>query len=38
MEEKLLNRFLEWKFDYEVKKSITNEDSLILKIKNLNKK
>jgi len=28
----------EWKFDYHEKKSITNSDSLILKIKNLEKK
>ena len=28
----------EWKFDYEEKKSITSEDSIIIKIKNLNKK
>ena len=29
---------LEWKIKYEVKKSITNENSIILKIKNLEKK
>ena len=29
---------LEWKMKYELKRSITNEDSLILKIKNLEKK
>ena len=29
---------LEWKMIYELKKSITNDDSLILKIKNLEKK
>jgi hypothetical protein len=28
----------EWKFEYEQKKSITNPDSNILKIKNLEKK
>ncbi len=28
----------EWEFDYEEKKSITSEDSIIIKIKNLNKK
>ena len=29
---------LEWKMKYELKKSITNEDSLILKIKSLERK
>jgi 16S rRNA (guanine527-N7)-methyltransferase len=27
-----------WKFDYEEKKSLTNEDSLVIKISNLQKK
>ena len=29
---------LEWEIKYEIKKSITNQDSLILKIKSLEKK
>ena len=29
---------LDWKIKYEIKKSITNKNSLILKIKNLKKK
>ena len=28
----------EWKFDYEEKKSLTNEESLVIKISNLKKK
>ena len=28
----------QWKFDYEEKKSITNDDSLVIKISNLQKK
>ena len=30
--------FKEWKFEYEEKKSITNGESTIIKIKNLEKK
>ena len=36
---KILKQTLKyWEFDYEEKKSITSEDSIIIKIKNLNKK
>ena len=34
----LQEALLEWKFEYEIKKSITSHDSLIIKIKNLKKK
>ena len=33
----LQEALLEWKFEYEIKKSITSHDSLIIKIKNLKK-
>ena len=39
MEKKILKDTLKnWKFDYEEKKSLTNEESLIVKISNLQKK
>ena len=34
----LKNALRNWKFDYEVKKSLTNEESLVIKISNLQKK
>ena len=34
----LKNAMKNWKFDYEERKSLTNDDSLIVKISNLKKK
>ena len=39
MEEKILNETLqEWDFDYEERKSLTNDESFILSIKKIKKK